>query len=119
MYQSNRIKFEALRSFNTATFTGSYQAFGVVLSSPARILHMINSSNVGATISFDGGTSDHVFIPAGSFVLYDFGTNKGTSADALDLPKGTGIMIKGSAGVGLVYAMVAAAFTPTQDIPGV
>lgn len=115
MYQSNRAIFDALRSFNTATFTGSYQAFGTALGYPARILHFINKSNVDATISTDGGTSDNIFIPAGSFALYDLGTNRGTSADALEFAKGTGLMMKGSAGVGLVYLMVIAAFTPTQS----
>lgn len=117
MYQSTRVSFNPLISINSATFTGSYIAFGSGFTYPVRILHIVNNSNENATISFDGGTSDHLFIPAGSFVVYDFGTNKGESSPALELPKGSPMMIKGTAGVGLVYAMSVVAFTPTQTIP--
>lgn len=114
MYQSNRIRFDAIRSVDSATFTGSYIAFGSALTSPARILHIINNSNEDAIISFDGGTTDNIYVPAGHFVLYDFGTNRGASSDALELPGGIGMVIKGSAGVGLVYAMIATASTPNS-----
>lgn len=117
MYQSTSIVFNPLISVNSATFTGSYIAFGSGFTYQVRILHIVNHSNVDVTISFDGGTSDHIFIPAGSFVLYDFGTNKGESAPALELSKGSPMMIKAAAGVGLVYAMSAAAITPTSTIP--
>jgi|SRR5690606_10402960 len=117
MNQSTSIVFNPLISVDSATFTGSYIAFGTGFTYPVRILHIVNNSDQNATISFDGGTTDHLLIPAGSFVLYDFGTNKGESAPVLELKKGSPMVIKGSAGTGLVYAMSAAAVTPTMTIP--
>jgi len=117
MYQSTSIVFNPVISINTATLAGSYTAFGSGFTYPVRILHLVNNSNVNVTISFDGGATDHIVIPAGSFVLYDFGTNKGESSPALELKAGSPMMINGSVGTGLVYAMSAAAVNPTMKIP--
>lgn len=119
MYQSNRAKFEALRSIDSATFTGSYQALGSAFSNPVRILHIINKSDQNVTISTDGGVTDNIYVPANFFSLYDFGANKGTSSDALELPASMGLLIKGTAGTGLVYAMVVTAQTQLPTLPGV
>lgn len=117
MYQSTSIQFNAVISLDTSTLAGSYTAFGSGFTYPVRILHLVNNSDVNVTISFDGGTTDHIVVLAGSFVLYDFGTNKGESAPALELKAGSPMMINGSAGTGLVYCMSAAAVTPTMTIP--
>lgn len=116
MYQSNKIFPVAIRSINSATFTGSYQAFGAIYTNPIRILKIINNSDEDVTISLDGGTTDHDFLPATTYCVYDFGTQRGMSADAMDLPA-VGLMIKGSAGTGLVYAVAYCAITPTMTIP--
>ena len=116
MYQSNRVNFLPLQSINSATFTGAYQLLGTSLA-PCRIIKIVNNSNVNVTVSFDGIT-DHDFVPAANFILYDFGANKGTSANALDLPV-EGIYVKAAAGVGLVYLTTINAYTPTMNIPGV
>lgn len=118
MFQSNQALFQTLRSRDSSTFTGSYQTLGSILSAPARLLKIVNNSTVAVTVSYDGGVTDHDFIPIGSFVLYDFGSNKGTSSSALDLPQGTQISIKGSAGTGLVYLVTVSAYTPSLKIPG-
>ncbi len=116
MYQSNKAVFQTLRSIDSATFTGSYQVVGSSLTFSARILKIVNNSNVAVTVSYDG-VNDNDFIPAGSFASYDFGTNKGTSSDALDLPKGTQVLVKGSAGSGSVYVVAISAFDSTMTIP--
>ena len=118
MFQSNQALFQPLKSISSATFTGSYQALGTVLSAPARLIKIVNNSTVVVTISYDGGITDHDFIPIGSFTLYDFGTNRATSANALDLPKGTQVSIKGNAGTGSVYLVSVSAYTPSATIPG-
>ena len=115
MDQSTRIKFNPLINFNAASLTGSYVAFGS-FTYPCRIMHIVNDSDEDVYVSFDGGTTDHLFIKAGSYLLYDFGTNRGNSAPALDLPP-DGMVIKGAAGTGAILCMSAAAFTPTQNIP--
>ena len=116
MYQSNRLVPQTLRSINSTTFTGSYQAIGTPLEFPARIIKVVNNSSVVVTLSWDGAT-DHDFLPIGSFTLYDCGTNKGTSADVLEIPQGTQISVKGAAGTGSVYMVVLSAVTPTMTIP--
>lgn len=116
MYLSSQIKFNPLISVNSASFTGSYIAFGS-FTYPVRLLHIVNNSDQNITISFDGGTTDHLFITASSFLVYDFGTNRGNSAPALELPP-TGMVVKGSAGTGLVYCMSAAAFSQRPTFGG-
>lgn len=110
MYQSAQAVFNPIQSISSASLTGSYQAFAT-FTYPLRILHIINNSTLIVTFSLDGGTSDHIVVPAGGFVLYDFGTNKGASAPALELPP-TPILIKGTAGTGNIYAISVAANTP-------
>lgn len=119
MFYSTSIVFNPLISINSSTFTGSYQAFGTGFTYPVRILHIVNDSDEDVTISFNGGTTDHLFVKAGTFSLYDFGTNRGEAASALELAKGSGMVIKGTAGAGSVYCMAACAITPSMTIPGV
>jgi hypothetical protein len=118
MYQSTSIKFNPIISIDSSTFTGSYIAFGTGFTYPVRLLHIVNKSNEDVLISFDGGYTDHLYIAAGSYLVYDFGTNRGNSAPVLELAQGSPMMIKGTAGAGDVYCMSAAAVTPTMTIPG-
>lgn len=117
MYQSTALAYDPIKSFDSATLTGSYQLLGAVTAHEARLYKLVNNSNVSVLISIDGGTTDHDVVPAGTFVLYDVGTNKGGSSPGLQLPKGTQFMLKGAAGVGLIYAVVLYANTPTQTLP--
>ncbi len=116
MYQSNSLLPETMRTIDSSTFTGSYQAVGTAFSNPVRILKMVNNASVPITISWNG-TDDHDFIANGGFALYDAGCNKGTPASSLDIPKGTQIYVKGSAGIGAVYLIVLVAVTPSMTIP--
>ena len=105
-----------LQTIDSSTFTGSYQALGSAFSAPVRILKISNNSDKNITISWDGST-DHDFVPAQSFVLYDFGTQRGNAAPAMDAAKGIQISVKGTTGTGLVYLAAFAATTPTMTIP--
>lgn len=93
---SNRLRWENLRSINSATLTGGYDALGTPLENPGSILKLVNNSNVTVTVSVDS-VNDIDVCPAGSFFLYD---------EFNDLPAGTQFYIKGSAGVGLIYLAV-------------
>jgi hypothetical protein len=99
MAYTTKITWETLRSIDSATFTGSYQAVGTPLVHPSYILKLVNNSNVLVTISIDG-TTDVDVAPANSFWLYD--EDEGNPAHEA-VPAGTQIFVKGSAGVGLVY----------------
>lgn len=117
MYQSVQIFPAAMQSINSATFTGSYQAFGTGFTYPVRILKIINNSDQNVTLSLDGGATDHDFVVAANYVLYDFGCQRGNDSPAMELAKTTPILIKGTAGTGLVYLVAWCAFTPTMTIP--
>jgi hypothetical protein len=100
MGYTTRVTWEPLRSIDSATFTGSYQAVGTPLQQPSYILKLVNNSNVLVTISIDG-VNDVDVAPANSFWLYDEDTSGNPSPESI--PAGTQIYVKGSAGAGLVY----------------
>lgn len=99
MAYTTRIAWETLRSIDSATFTGSYQAVGTPLAHPSYILKLVNNSTVLVTISIDGVTDIDV-APSGSFWLYD--EDEGNPSHE-SIPAGTQIYVKGSAGTGSVY----------------
>lgn len=101
MSYTSRLTWETLRSIDSATLTGSYQAVGSVLANPSYICKMVNNSTVLVTISIDGSTDVDV-APANSFWLYDE-SKVGISGAFPALPKGTQIYVKGSAGTGSIY----------------
>jgi hypothetical protein len=97
--------YEPLRSIDSATFTGNYQALGTALAHACSIVKLINNSSVTVTISTDG-IHDHDIAPANGFFLYDETTNRtSSSAGAFD-PVGTQYYVKGASGTGLVYLVV-------------
>lgn len=100
MGYTSRIAWETLRSIDSATFTGSYQALGTPLTHPSYICKLVNNSTVLVTISIDG-TNDMDIAPASSFWLYD--EAKYSAPSIQFLPKGTQFYVKGSAGTGSVY----------------
>ena len=101
MAYSQRVAWETLRSIDSATFTGVYQNLGTPLLHPGYIVKLVNNSTVLVTISIDG-INDMDVAPANSFWLYDEG-KVGRDSAFPALPQGTQIMVKGSAGLGLVY----------------
>ena len=96
---TTRLAWETLRSIDSATFTGSYQALGTPLVNPSYILKMVNNSTVLVTVSING-TTDIDICPANSFWLYD--EDEGNQ-EHVAMPAGTQIYVKGSAGTGSVY----------------
>lgn len=71
---ANIARVDALRSVGFASITGSYTVLGSAFSHPARIFRIANNTNGDVFISFDG-TTDNLFVPANSFVLYDISAN--------------------------------------------
>ena len=98
---TNRLAWETLRSINSTTFTGSYQALGTPLVYPSYILKLVNNSTSLITISLDG-INDMDVAPSNSFWLYDEG-KVGRDGAFPAMPAGSQIMIKGTAGTGLIY----------------
>lgn len=101
MGYSTRLEWEVLRTIDSATFTGAYQALGTPLLHPSYKCKLVNNSTSLITISNDG-INDKDVAPGGSFWLYDEGTVS-QSGSFPALPAGTQIYVKGAAGTGLVY----------------
>lgn len=104
MAYTSRVTWETLRSIDSATFTGSYQALGTALSNPAYKVKLVNNSSVLVTISIDGATDIDV-APANSFWLYDE-SNSGERGQYPAVRANTQFYVKGSAGTGSVYLAV-------------
>lgn len=98
---TQKISWETLRSIDSATLTGGYQALGTPLANPSYICKLVNNSTVLVTISIDGSTDVDV-APAGSYWLYDE-SKVGVAGGWPALPKFTQIYVKGSAGTGTIY----------------
>lgn len=99
MSYTNRITWETLRTLDSVTLTGGYDAIGSPLAHQSYIFKMVNNSSSLVTVSIDG-TTDIDVLPANSFFLYD--ESEGNQAQPA-LPQGTQIFVKGSAGTGLIY----------------
>lgn len=103
MAYSRKFLYEPLRSIDSSTLTGSYQALGTPLAHPVTLLKLVNASSVNVTVSIDG-SSDYDVAVANSFFLYDVTSNTPTNGtDAIFIPQGTQFYVKGSAGTGLIY----------------
>lgn len=99
-----RLAPDTLRSIDSATFTGSYQAVGTALSYPAKIVKFTNNSNALVTLSWDG-INAHDVLPATSFLLLDVSANREVS-NQCDIPAYTQFYVKGSASTGSFYISV-------------
>lgn len=97
--------YEPLRSIDSATFTGSYQALGTPLANPASLVKLVNNSTVLVTVSVDG-TTDVDVAPASSFFLYDVTSDSPHESESVYYEKGRQYYVKGSAGTGSVYLVV-------------
>ncbi len=98
---SRRAEYLIRQSRDASTFDGTYQTLGDALSDSVVLIKCINNSDKDVDISIDG-TTDHDFIPAGSFFLYDVRTNHGVNND-LRFPLGTQFYTKSTAGTGDIY----------------
>lgn len=103
-YYDLGVHFETLRSIDSATFSGAFQAVGTPLANPCRLIKFVNNSNKDVIVSDDGINAKDI-VPANSFALYDFTSNE-IKDEGFFFPMGTQLYAKGSAGVGLFYITV-------------
>lgn len=94
--------FETIRVRSATTFDGTFQTLGNELNLPLFMMKITNNSNRDCDVSFDG-SNQHDIVPAGSFALYDFQTNK--QKDNWQFPGHTQVYIRapGGAGTGNIY----------------
>lgn len=98
-------EFIERQSRDSSTFNNTYQTLGDALSSPGVLIKIVNDSTQDIDVSTNGVT-DHDFVPANGFTLYDLRTNKGSEFQ-FAFPKNTQFFVKGAAaGTGNVYLVV-------------
>jgi len=98
----NKLAFEALRSIASSTLTGSYQNLGSVTANPIRIFKLTSTSSTDVTVSYDGGITDHEYLPAGSFLLIDVTSDRTWDCE-FALAANVQVAVKGTAGTGNIY----------------
>jgi len=108
MADLNSMQAITMAVYNTAGLAGTYAALnGSGFSDDIKVLKVYNGSNVGITVSYNGGITDQDFFPAGSTQILDLQTNHSDNSSygsgTLYGRKGQIIMGKGSAGVGSFY----------------
>jgi len=93
------VRFDPYRTLGFAAITGSYQTIGTPLTHNWRSFRIINNTDGDMIFSFNG-TSDNLFVPASTFVLYDISANcdgnPSLSTNALVFALGTQFYIKQS-----------------------
>lgn len=73
---AKKVYFATLRSLGFASISGSYAAVGSALTDAARILCITNKTAGDMIFSTDDTVSEgQIFVPAGSFKLYDLTAN--------------------------------------------
>lgn len=92
MAYGTRAAFEAVREVAFGSVTGSYTAIGTATTDHTRIVHIVSTLNTDVYISLDG-TTDHIRLAGGGFVLFDFSSNK-IHDDGLFLKEGTVFYVK-------------------------
>lgn len=102
---SQVVHADALRSLSSGSISGTYATVGTAFQRPMRIVKIVNNTNGDLTISYDGGTTDNDFIPAGGFTLYDATTNRVSNQVTFIFVRGTQISVKGTPSTGSVYVI--------------
>lgn len=99
----NIVQATGLTSIDSAGFTGAYQVINTLgLPKGCFLIRIINNSNVGVTVSYDGAL-DNDFVRAGESMTLNFQTNSQPNNHVAKLPAGTKVYVKAAAGAGLVY----------------
>lgn len=98
---TKKCEYQTRQDRNSTTFNNTYQLLGT-FTAPTILFKIVNNSTIDVNVSQDGVTN-HDYIPANSFTLYDVRTNHGREQQ-MAFPLGTTIYIKGAAaGTGSVY----------------
>lgn len=99
------VKWESMQSFDTATLTGSFQAFGNPIPQAAIIVQIINGSTVPVTFATTDLTNGNFMLPSNSGVVYDICANA-SNTEGRYIPAGTQFYVNGSAGTGSLYLIL-------------
>lgn len=104
---AKRVYFDTLRTLGFAGISAAYAAVGAALTVEPRIICITNDTNAGMIFSDDDDNADgKLYLPAGSFKLFDLTANLVPGKDdGFVIAKGTIIYVKQAAAVtsGSVY----------------
>lgn len=89
------VNFDTLRTIAFGSISGTYAAVGTAFGFPVRLICITNSTDGDMLFSVDG-INNCLFIAAGSFKLFDIGTNKVSSAPMWSIAAGTQFYVKQS-----------------------
>ena len=76
------VRIDAWKTANFSVITSSYTALGTPVQNNWRAFRITNNTDGDMAFSLDG-TTDNLFVPAFSFVLYDVCANSAPDKDAL------------------------------------
>lgn len=93
LVSSIRVRYEPLRSIGFAGISGTYAGVGLPFANPVRILKVTNLTSSNILVSLNG-IDDHDIVAANGFFLYDYSSNKSSSAGLLEQPQGDRIYVK-------------------------
>jgi hypothetical protein len=96
------VRVDALRTVAAASISGTYTPLGSGFAHQMRLIKITNNTNADLTFSFDMVT-DNLFVPQGSFTLFDLSSNKGSPDTIFCFQNGTQIYVKGTPSTGSVY----------------
>lgn len=68
------VRADSIRTLAFGGISGTYATVGAALTHNWRMFRITNNTDGDLLISFDG-TTDNLFVPKGSFVLYDLSAN--------------------------------------------
>jgi len=84
-----KAKFDTIRSLGFAAISGTYVDLGTALTKMCRAFILVNDTDGDIMISLDGGVTDNLYLPSGSFQLFDVSSNSLQEDDKFVLPIGT------------------------------
>jgi hypothetical protein len=69
------VTIDPIRNLAFGSISGTFAAVGTPLTQPVRLITFVNATD-GDMFFSDDGISDKLFLPAGSFKLFDITTNR-------------------------------------------
>lgn len=93
---ASRVRFEELRGVAFGDISLAYTPIGDPYENPARAIDIFNDTDEPLLVSFDG-VIPHIYCPAKSGRVYDFGANRQASSDQLEQAKYTQAYVTASA----------------------
>lgn len=93
------VDFES-KTFDATSLTGSFQNLGAVLSEPAIVLTLYNTSDVDVIVTKDGSTSNWIIPTLGTLTVDSREASSSQDPDLRLLPKSAQLKVKQVTGAG-------------------